>query len=248
MLVALSLLACSDYAVTENISDDGTTMTVGEYVEIIPDNNDGIDTVDDTTDDCGTYEDHDIYGTIVETSSFPEVTIVSPVDDIVYLTAGEPLVIETEFAAQDGCGSYMVRENVHNLNDFSPGAVWIYEHWEDMAASTLSEMSTGVTFPDAVAEGAGFGLDPETLEIVDGGTQWVWRTPESYWVTGVEIDSQIVEGASPLRYQFTWNGSEYAPIGEELVFSISFDWNDVESGSPMAPNSADREITVIIVE
>lgn len=211
----------------------------------------GNDTAADTgsvdTSNCGTYSDADYLGTIVVTSSFPEVIFTSPTDSVINLKQGDPLTVETTFAAQDNCGAYLARELAWNLYDFSPGATWIFDSWDSMPASNLIETETPQAFPDYSTEGAGFGLDSDG-NIVDGGVQWIWRTPESHWSVGAEIPSQEVVTSNTMVYQFTWNGSGSAPIGEELTLFLSYGWNDVDSGAIMAPNDADREITIIITE
>ncbi len=163
------------------------------------------------------------------------------------LKQGDPLTLEATFGTKDDCGAYLVRELDWRVYDFSSGAVWIYNAYNTMPASNLVETTTPQVFADYASESAGFGLDSDG-NIVDGGTEWIWRTPESGWAVGAEIASQRVEESAAMKYQFTWNGSASAPVGETLVFTLQFGWNDLATGAIMAPNDADRELTVIITE
>ena len=240
MFTLLVLVACSMDSSLSRVYDSETPSP--SDTAVIDDSDSGSET------NCRTYENETSSG-VVETSSQPEVSVLFPATNTVSLKQGEPFVMNVSFGAKDDCGSYMIREMEWDLEDFSETSEWLLASAEDMPESNLSELTTPTTFPDVLAFGPGASLDDDG-NVVAAGTMWMWKTPESPYTDGniASIPSQHVRSDTDFLYEFVWNGSTFAPIGSEFVVHLDFAWIDDATGYVGKEFTADREITVLIVE
>lgn len=234
VIFVLSHLAHCNGGPDDTGSDTGTIADTG-------------DTANTDTGSCGLYTVTS-GGHGYESYSYPTATLVYPTDDTVILHQGEDLVMEVELDVQDGCGSYSVTAIDFTLDDCSVSIsdypitdFWFEDLHDSYTTSFLTEMNASEDLGTTTMNTYGYGTCAQTW--------YMWQSVEGYFAAGAttEIDTQHISASSPKRYRFTWQGSEYAPVGTEVTFDLDMAWFDDVNGS-MPHLALDRALTVQIIE